>query len=380
MSEQTPSSGYGLSGASAGREISLPALPYFPPRPKFYRPKIALIGCGGISEYHLRAYRKMGLEVVALCDRDLARAEKRRDEFYPDAGVFRDAADILRRDEIEVVDLALHPAERVETIENALLAGKHVLSQKPFVLALAAGERLVALAEAKNRKLAVNQNGRWAPHFSYLAAAVDAGLVGEVASVDFMLQWDHTWTTGTAFEEMHHLVLFDFGIHWFDMVARLMPGRAARRVWASVEKAAFQVMKPPLLGHVGIDYAGAQVRLNFNGHVQHGQEDRTVVCGSRGTLRSFGPSLSEQVVTLDTAEGHGTARLDGTWFESGFEGAMGELLCAIEEDRPPGHSARQNLDTLALCFAALASADSGDPKVPGTERSVRSGSIGSSSG
>jgi predicted dehydrogenase len=363
-------SGYGLSGAAAGGERAAPVLTYLPPRPRAYRPKIGVIGCGGISEYHLRAYRAMGLEVVAMCDRDVTRAEKRRAEFFPQAMVTSDYAAVLRRGDIEVVDLALHPGERVAAIEAALEAGKHVLSQKPFVLDLDVGERLCALAERKGLKLAVNQNGRWAPHLAWLAAAVQGGCVGEVMSVDVTLQWDHTWTAETAFEQVHHLVLFDFGIHWFDLTARLLRGRQARRVWASVERAVGQKMRPPMLAHVAIDYEGAQVRLNFNGHVVPGQEDRTVVCGTRGTLRSHGPSLSEQTVTLHTAEGRATPVLEGTWFTSGFQGAMGELLCAIEEGREPVNGARENLGSLALCFAALASADRGVPVVPGEARTA----------
>ncbi len=365
MSEDASSDTYGLSAAGQRGAIEAPVLPYLPPRPRRYRPKIALIGCGGISEHHLRACVALELEVVALCDRDVARAEKRRAEFFPSAEVFTDYRALLRREDIEVVDLALHPAERVAAIEAALRAHKHVLSQKPFVLDLAEGERLAALAEAMGVKLAVNQNGRWAPHFSYLAAAIHAGVVGEVASVDCTLQWDHTWTAGTPFEEIHHLVLLDFGIHWFDLAACFLRGRRPERVWAGVARTAFQKMKPPMLAQAVIAWPGAQVRLNFNGHVRHGQEDRTVVCGSRGTLRSCGRSLSEQTVTLDTAAGRATAPLQGTWFTSGFQGAMGELLCAIEERREPAHSARNNLHSLALCFAALASADSGEPRRPG---------------
>ena len=365
MSQATSNSGYGLSAIAATGAVAAPVLPYLPPRPRAYRPAIGLIGCGGISEYHLRAYRAMGLEVVALCDRDLARAEKRRAEFYPGAAVSADYRDVLRRADIEVVDLALHPAERVGAIEAALRARKHVLSQKPFVLDLAVGEKFAALADAQGVKLAVNQNGRWAPHFSYMAAAIHAGVIGDVASVDFTLHWDHTWTAGTAFEDIHHLVLFDFGIHWFDMAAQFMRGRQPARVWATVARTTFQKMKPPMLAQVAIEYPGAQVRLNFNGHVRHGQEDRTVVAGGRGTLRSFGPSLSEQTVVVHTAEGQATPALEGTWFTSGFQGAMGELLCAIEEGREPGHGGRNNLESLALCFAALASADSGQPQKPG---------------
>jgi len=364
MSQPDQPSGYGLASTASGGAIAAPELPYLPPQPRAFRPKLGLIGCGGISEYHLRAYRAMGLDVAALCDREPARAERRRAEFYPRAAVTADYREVLRRDDVPVVDVATHPAERVEIIEAALRAGKHVLSQKPFALDLGVGERLVALAAEQGRRLAVNQNGRWAPHYSYLAAAVRAGVIGEVASVDITMHWDHLWTTGTPFEEIHHLVLFDFGIHRFDIVTRFLSGRQPTRVTAAVARTTFQQMKPPMLAQVAIDYPGAQVRLTFNGHVQFGQEDRTVICGARGTLRSAGPSLSEQTVEVHLAAGRATPRLEGTWFSNGFQGAMGELLCAIEENREPANSARDNLGSLALCFAALASADSGRPVIP----------------
>jgi predicted dehydrogenase len=368
MSDATRNSGYGLASVETASAGAAPELPYLPTRPRAYRPKIALIGCGGIAEYHLRAYRAMALDVVALCDPDAIRAEKRRAEFFPGAAVSGDFREVLRRDDIAVVDVATHPAERVEIIEAALRAGKHVLSQKPFVLDLDVGERLVALAAERGLKLAVNQNGRWAPHFAYMAAAVRAGLIGEVASVDFTLQWDHTWTAGTPFEEIRHLVLFDFGIHWFDIATRFTPGLRPGLVSASIERTSFQKMKPAMLARVAVEFEGAQVRMAFNGHVKHGQEDRTTICGSAGTLRSYGPSLSEQTVELHSTAGRMVPRLDGTWFTNGFQGAMGELLCAIEENREPTNSARDNLGSLALCFAAMAAADRGESVKVGSVR------------
>ena len=58
----------------------------------------------------------------------------------------------------------------------------------------------------------------------------------------------------------------------------------------------------------------------------------------------------------------------GCWFPDGFHGAMGELLRAIEEDREPTNSARDNLRSLELCFAAVASAEIRRPVDPGTVR------------
>lgn len=95
----------------------------------------------------------------------------------------------------------------------------------------------------------------------------------------------------------------------------------------------------------------------------------TTVVGTKGTLRSRGPGLNDQpAIEVHLAEGSVTVPLEGCWFESGFRGTMGELLCAIEENREPTHSARNNLHSLELCFAALASAETGQPVVPGTAR------------
>ncbi len=365
MPDPSEPSGYGLSPLPSSASVALPALAYRPRLPRAYRPRIALVGCGGIAEYHLRAYRALGLDVAVLCDRNPGRAEARRGAFFPSAQVVTDWREVLRHDDLEVIDFATQPAGRGEMISAAIEAGKHVLSQKPFVTDLAEGRQLADLAEAKGRRLAVNQNGRWAPHLSYLAEAIRTGLVGEVGSVDFTLHWDHTWTQGTAYESVHDLVLFDFGIHFFDAAARFMRGRTPQRVFASAERAGYQSMRPPMLADAVIDYPGAQVRMAFNGHVTFGQEDRTVVGGSRGTIRSFGPSLCVQTIELHTASGHTVFKPEGTWFNEGFQGTMAELLCSIEEGREPVNSARENLKSLELCFAALESAASGRPESPG---------------
>ena len=355
MSE-TLADDYGLSKIVATKPIVAPDLPYQPREPRSYHPAIGLIGCGGISSQHLNAYRHAGYRIVALCDRNEHKAAARRDEFYPEAKVFTDYRDLLALTEIEIVDVTTHPADRVEIIEAALLAGKHVLSQKPFVTDLAVGRRLVELAEAQNLKLAVNQNGRWAPHFSYIRQAIQAGLIGDVQSVNFTLHWDHNWIIGTEFETIEHLILSDFGIHWFDLTACFFGERRVLNVFATATRAVGQQAQPPMLAQAVIEFEGGLASLFFNANVTHGQEDRTVVAGTHGTIVSCGPSLSEQTVTLFTAEGCAQPELSGTWFREGFHGAMAELLCAIEEKREPANNARDNLKSLELCFEAMESA------------------------
>ncbi|HEY0009512.1 MAG TPA: hypothetical protein VGB55_12360, partial [Tepidisphaeraceae bacterium] len=59
---------YNDMSESAAKTIEAPKLAYHPPRPRKYNPPIGIIGCGAISASHLKAYKAMGLNVVAFCD------------------------------------------------------------------------------------------------------------------------------------------------------------------------------------------------------------------------------------------------------------------------------------------------------------------------
>ena len=160
--------------------------------------------------------------------------------------MYADYRDLLDRSDTDVVDVATHPQERVQIIRDSLLAGKHVLSQKPFVTDLDVGRSLIELAEVQGLKLAVNQNGRWAPYFSYLRQLVSGGYLGEICSVDIQIAWDHTWIKGTAFEKIHHVILYDFAIHWFDIVACVFRKRTPKSVIARTMRLSHQDIEPPL--------------------------------------------------------------------------------------------------------------------------------------
>lgn len=346
--------------AKAMAETEAPDLPYRPPMPRDRSMPIALVGAGGISAAHLDAYARYGLNVVAICSRDRARAEARRDAYFPNAGIADDFDSLLRDPSLKVLDITTHADVRLDLMRRALDAGKHVLSQKPFVEKLEDGRELVELAARRNVKLAVNQNGRWAPHLAYIREAARAGLIGEVTGVHVEMRWNHGWIAGTSFEAFDDLILWDFGIHWFDFLASVI-GDRARSVHAAAARAAGQTARPPLLAQALIAFDGGQASLVFDGATRYGAHDSTAVVGTKGVAFAQGPDLGNQTVELFTDAGVARPRLSGSWFNDGFAGAMGELLCAIEEDREPLNSARDNLHSLRLCQAALRSVASVAP-------------------
>ena len=350
-------------------EVAPPAIGNLPPMPIRRDHPIALIGAGGISSAHLDAYRTAGFNVKVIASRTLAHAVARRDAFFPQAEATDDVAGTIARPNIAVVDITTHPEDRAPLIEASLNAGKHVLSQKPYVLDLTVGERLADLADARGLMLAVNQQGRWAPHLSLMREAVRRGLVGQVQSIHIAMHWDHSWVTGTHHDQVNDLILYDFAIHWFDFLASLI-GPTATSVYATLARAQEQTPRPPMLAQALVAFPNGQAALLFDGATRHGARDRTVITGSLGTLESAGPDLGHQQVTLTTAAGFSRPLLTGTWFNDGFIGAMGALLSAVETGKPPLHNARDNLPSLALAFAAIASSRRGVPIVPGGIRSM----------
>ena len=351
-------SDYALT-TQAVAEAPAPALPYRPRMPKDRSIGIALVGAGGISAAHLDAYRAYGLNVLLICSRELGRARARRDAFFPKADATDDFESTLRDPRIQVLDFTAHPDARVGLMRQAFAAGKHVLSQKPFVEDLAIGEALVEEAERAGVKLAVNQNGRWAPHLAYMREAVAAGLIGEVTGAHVSIRWNHEWIAGTAFEAVDNLLLWDFGIHWFDFLSSVIGGRPLT-VRAAVARAASQKVRPPMLAEVLVAFDGGQASLILNGSARFGACDATAIIGTGGTVSSRGPDLGVQSVELHNAAGVARPALTGTWFNDGFAGTMGELLCAIEEDREPMNSARGNLASLRLCLAAVKASSTGE--------------------
>lgn len=354
------SKNYDLKSAEAA---AIPAPEYFyqPPAPEHPAPKIGLIGCGGITEHHLKAYRAAGWEVAAFFDPNPEAAEARRKEFYPDAKVCGIVDELFSDRDIGVVDIATHPRVRAELIEKAAASGKHILSQKPFAADLETGERLVKLAADAGVKIAVNQNGRWAPYFSYMRQVVKSGHIGDVGSVHMVLNWDHTWTAGTPFEDIHHLMLYDFGIHWIDAARTMMVGQDAVAISATLARFAGQSMKPPLLASATASFPQGMATLAFNGSSRFGARETCTIIGTQGTIHAVGGICDVATVDIHTADGVARKELAGSWFPDGFRGCMGELLCAIEENREPENSAADNLKSLALVLAAMKSADSGVP-------------------
>src|SRR6218665_1201585 len=306
---------------------------YLPRDPVELSRPIGLIGAGNISGMHLAAYRDAGYNVVCICDNSIDRARGRRDEFFPSANITDDVDDLLARPDVPVVGIATHVDVRPALIERAIRAHKHVLSQKPFVKDLGVGARLINTARRAGVRLAVNQNGRWAPHFAI----------------------------------MRDLVLYDFGIHWFDLISRLFADRGqAHSVYAAVNSRPGQVIPVPTEAQIIITWENATAPLVLRAASHRLESGSYRVEGTDGVVVHTGLSLGGNDVRIVTDDSDLVIPLQGDWWQNGMHGTMAGLLAGNEEGREPSNDARHSLPGLALCFAAMESSRRGVPVDPRT--------------
>jgi hypothetical protein len=364
---------YALVAATVA-DIEAPELPYAPPAIE-RDVKIALIGCGGIASTHLAAYQSRGWKVVAFCDIDKNRAQSRADQFFPDALVTDNPEDIFALSGLDAIDIATHTRHRPPLLRRAIECGHHVLSQKPFVTDITIGEELVAMAKDKGVMLCVNQNGRFAPHFSYIRELVTSGTLGSITGIHTQLHWNHTWIAGTPFAQMRDIVLYDFAIHWFDFVASLLPTDLDATVTAFRGAPRVDLGLPALEATAVVEWSGGRATLSFDAGCLYGSGDSTTVIGTDGTVTSTGPDGGTQEVTLNLAAGKAKPELIGKWFNDGFAGTMAELLDSATTGRQARNDAEGNLRSLKLCFAAIESADTGKPVKVGTVLRLPAGAI-----
>ena len=337
-----------------------PGAPDYRPRfPDDYRPGVGIIGCGGIVKLaHLPAYTDYGVDVVGVYDAAPEATTGIQARFPVVGRVFDSVDELLADPRIGIVDIATHPAARRSLIERAIDAGKHVLSQKPFAVDLPAARSLVERAERQGVRLAVNQNGRWAPPWRIATLLIEQGHIGDVCAVTHLFEHDFDWTVGTPYDEIDHFVLYDFAIHWIDITRCWLRDKAVATVSAREYRTPAQSagQKAPWGALVVVDYAdGSSAVIRSVGVSTRRPGNPFWVHGTAGTIRG---SIRKQTDFVELEHDGATLRfsLDGEWLPDGFAGTMGELCSAIAEDREPFNSARNNLLTLSMTLAACRSA------------------------
>ena len=191
--------------------------------------RVGVVGSGLISSVYLKNMieRFDILEVAGLCSAHYENARRRADEFGIPAYASLDAMLADGRVDL-VVNLTPAPAHEA-IIRRALLAGKHVYTEKVMTTSHASAEALKALAASKGLWLGSAPDTFLGAALQTARRAIDDGLIGEVTSFAFAANRDNNFLT--PFFRFLNLpfggVAYDYSVYYFTALCSLL-GPVAR--------------------------------------------------------------------------------------------------------------------------------------------------------
>src|SRR5690606_11087827 len=137
---------------------------------------------------------------------------------YPDTLIVDTADAIIHADDIGLVVVATSNDMHYPFVKAALLAGKHVVVEKPFTNTTAEADELIALAKQQNRLLSVHHNQRWNSDYLTLRKVIASGGLGRLVSFEARFDRFRNALRPNAWREAN---LPGSGI-WYDLGAHLV--------------------------------------------------------------------------------------------------------------------------------------------------------------
>ena len=214
---------------------------------------------------------------------------------YPHVEVVRDADELLRDDEINLVVVATPNASHFDLARRSLLAGKHVVVEKPFTNTSAEALELIESARRQGRLLSVNHNRRWDGDFLTVREILKAGLVGRLVEYESHYDRFRDRPREGAWREEEGPgsgILFDLGSHLIDQALVLFG--SPRAVTADVRRQR-EFARADDNFELLLDYDGLKVTLGA-GMLVREPRPRFRLHGTEGSFVKHGMDPQEEAL------------------------------------------------------------------------------------
>ncbi len=184
--------------------------------------RVGVIGAGFIGPVHVEALRRLNIEVVALAGNGAERTAEKARQLHIERS-YGSAEEMLADPDINVVHITSPNHLHFSHARSALLAGKHVVCEKPLAMDSHQSSELVKLAKEKKLVNAVNFNIRYYPISQHARSMVKNGELGNVYIVQgsYLQDWlllpsDWNWRLEPELGGNMRAVS-DIGSHWIDL-------------------------------------------------------------------------------------------------------------------------------------------------------------------
>ena len=341
--------------------------------------RIALLGCGRISKNHIDAIKTLHSEglatLVATCDIMSERAEAASTSFGPNCVPYTDYAEILKREDIDLVSICTPSGIHPEHVIQAARAGKHALSEKPAGTKVADVDRAIQACDEAGVKYFVVKQNRFNKTVQMLRKALDAGRFGRIYMINSNVFWtrpqdyyDQAPWRGTW--ELDGGCLCNQAAHYVDLVqwmggavesVQAFSATLARRIEAEDTIVVNLRFRSGALGSINVTVLTYPKNL----------EGSITVLGEKGTVRIGGVALNK-IEQWQFEDSHPMDKdAQNISYETGSVYGFGHLdfyrhcLDVLDNGAEEMVSGREGRKTVEIIEAAYQSALSGGQVKPG---------------
>lgn len=142
--------------------------------------RIGIIGCGQIAQQHLQTYKEIPEATVVACADVFPAAADKSAATFGIPNVYYSAQELLKRDDLDAVDVCLHNNFHRAGVEAVLAAGKHCYCEKPMAGAYADALAMKTAAQQSGKLLHIQLAGIYSNEVRSVKELIDDGALGEV--------------------------------------------------------------------------------------------------------------------------------------------------------------------------------------------------------
>lgn len=237
--------------------------------------------------------------IVAVPQLKLTKVVQRHSESarerYPWVEVVKGAESLFDDPQISLVVIATPNSSHFELAQQALLAGKHVVVDKPFTTTSKQAQQLIDLAKQKNKIITVNHNRRWDGDFQTVKLLLQAGYLGRLVEYEAHYDRFRNFLKQDAWREENTLgsgLLFDLGSHLIDQAQVLFGLPTALTADIRTQRAGGKVDD---YFEVVLDYQSLKVILK-GGMLVRERGPHFILHGTEGSFMKYGMDPQEEAL------------------------------------------------------------------------------------
>ena len=179
---------------------------------------VMLVGCGYIGHDHLSAiYYQENIRLVSVVDTEIEKA-KHTAKKYGALEYGTDYREFLERSDIDIVIIATYVDSHLSIMKDCVVAGKHVLCEKPVTASRAEGAEFFRIAQSAKPHVLVGHILRYNRSYQKVKELVEADTIGRLRFMRF-IQNHHA----VEWERYRRLLqdcppVLDCGVHYLDVM------------------------------------------------------------------------------------------------------------------------------------------------------------------